>query len=49
MISLFFKTHLEIPDESPVLSNSHRHLKGLIPVSLPLLKFFLEMCLESDT
>lgn len=46
MISLFFKTHLGIPDESPILSNSH--LKGLIPVSLPLLKFLLEMCLESD-
>ena len=28
---------------------SKSHLKGLIPVSLPLLKIFLEMCLELDT
>lgn len=47
MISLFFKTHLGIPDESHIPSKSY--LKGLIPVSLPLLKIFLEMCLELDT
>lgn len=34
-------------DEGDILSKSH--LKRIIPVLLPLLKIFLEMCLESDT